>query len=237
MPRAPRRQTGDAPFVPANSYAWTHGVIDLPNRNEHRIRFYEDNRYQILDPYTVLPNDPWYVRIRHNVKPIPAEWTRMLFTPYRPFMVGTWVPGKLVAPNTVEFERKRIWWDGKKYPDVRNAAEPGEWREAVSWCFPAFPILPYTASSDRWWKSPVFSTALKIGRSPLLFGLRSVGRRVSRIVDGDARDSMASDDARYCLCLQSLESTIGFNELLHQSLAALQQRVNGMPVSEGCEFR
>jgi hypothetical protein len=42
----------------------------------------------------------------------------MLFTPYRPFMVGTWVPGHLVAENTIEFERKRIWWDGKKYPDV-----------------------------------------------------------------------------------------------------------------------
>ena len=36
------------------------GVIDLPSWAEHRIRFYEDNRYQILDPYTVLPNDPWY---------------------------------------------------------------------------------------------------------------------------------------------------------------------------------
>jgi hypothetical protein len=33
-------------------------------------------------------------------------------------MIATWVPGKLVAPNTIEFERKRIWWDGKKYPDV-----------------------------------------------------------------------------------------------------------------------
>jgi hypothetical protein len=42
----------------------------------------------------------------------------MLFTPYRPFMVGTWVPGKLVADRTIEFERKRIFWDGKKYPDV-----------------------------------------------------------------------------------------------------------------------
>ena len=42
----------------------------------------------------------------------------MLFTPYRPFMVGTWVPGKLVAEKTLEFERKRIFWDGKKYPDV-----------------------------------------------------------------------------------------------------------------------
>jgi len=73
---------------------------------------------EILDPYTVLPNDPWYVRIRHNVQPQPAEWTRMLFTPFRPFMVGTWVPGKLVAPGVIEFERKRIWWDGKKYPDV-----------------------------------------------------------------------------------------------------------------------
>jgi hypothetical protein len=90
----------------------------LPSWDEYRIRFYADNRYQILDPYTVLPNDPWYPRIRFNVKPAPAEWTRMLFSPYRPYMVGTWVPGHLVAENTVEFERKPIWWDGKKYPDV-----------------------------------------------------------------------------------------------------------------------
>ena len=33
-------------------------------------------------------------------------------------MVATWVPGKLVADKTIEFERKRIFWDGEKYPDV-----------------------------------------------------------------------------------------------------------------------
>lgn len=42
----------------------------------------------------------------------------MLFTPYRPYMIATWVPGTLIAPGVIEFERKRIWWDGKKYPDV-----------------------------------------------------------------------------------------------------------------------
>jgi hypothetical protein len=102
-----------------DSFAWTHGVIDLHDREvESRFRFYEDNRYKILDPYTTLPNDPWYPRIRFNMKPMPAEWCRMLFSPYRPYMVATWVPGKVIADKTIEFERQRIWWDGKKYPDV-----------------------------------------------------------------------------------------------------------------------
>src|SRR5690349_6328713 len=50
-----------APLVPAGTFGWTHGVIDLPSRDEHRLRFYDDNRYRILEPYTALPNDPWYV--------------------------------------------------------------------------------------------------------------------------------------------------------------------------------
>ena len=94
-------------------------MIDLPDREvEVRIRFTEDNRYRILDPYTVLPNDPWYVRIRHNVKPQPPEWVHMIFSPFRPFMVATWVPGTLRDGGVIEFERKRLYWDGKRYPDV-----------------------------------------------------------------------------------------------------------------------
>lgn len=60
------RHTGDAPFTPAGTFGWTHGVVDLPSRNEYRLRFYEDNRYRILDPYTSLPNDPWYPRIQRE---------------------------------------------------------------------------------------------------------------------------------------------------------------------------
>lgn len=88
------RHTGDAPFAPAGTFGWTHGVVDLPSRDEYRFRFYEDNRYRILDPYTVLPNDPWYLRVRFNVKPMPGEWARMNWYPYRPYMMATWVPGK-----------------------------------------------------------------------------------------------------------------------------------------------
>ena len=32
-------------------------------------------------------------------------------------MIGTWVPGKLVAEHIIEFERKRIYFDGTRYPD------------------------------------------------------------------------------------------------------------------------
>jgi hypothetical protein len=116
--RRAQRRDGAAPAVSEGSWSWTHGVIDLPNRDEHRFRWYEDNRYQILDPYTTLPNDPWYPRVRFNCDPVPPEWARMNFSPYRPYMVGTWVPGRLIDKDVIEFERKRIWWDGKKYPHV-----------------------------------------------------------------------------------------------------------------------
>jgi hypothetical protein len=109
---------GTAPCVQEGFYGWTHGVIDLPTREEHRIRFLEDNRYRILPPYTGLANDPWYPRVRFNVKPMPREWARMNFSPFRPYMVGTWVPGKLVAPGLIEFERTRIFFDGSKYPHI-----------------------------------------------------------------------------------------------------------------------
>ena len=102
----------------AGTFAWTHGVIDLPDRNEYRIRFYDDNRYQVLIPYTALPNDPWYARVRFNMEPQPPEWASMQFSQWRPLMAATWVPGTLVADNVVEFERKRLYFDGEKYPDI-----------------------------------------------------------------------------------------------------------------------
>ena len=86
---------GAAPRVQPGGWGWTHGVIDLPDRTEYRFRWFADNRYQILDPYTVLPNDPWYVRIRHNVAPRPPEWARMIFHPYRPYLPATWGPANI----------------------------------------------------------------------------------------------------------------------------------------------
>jgi len=117
MERGPVKR-GAAPCVQPGFFGWTHAVIDLPSWSEYHIRFTDDNRYQILLPYTSLPNDPWYPRVRFNVNPMPPEWSRMNFAPYRPYMVATWVPGKLVAPGVIEFERKRILFDGSKYPDV-----------------------------------------------------------------------------------------------------------------------
>lgn len=113
VPRAARRMSGDPPFVPSDSFGWTHGVIDVPSWDEHRIRFYEDNRYRLLMPYTTLPNDPWYVRVRFNAEPMPPEWARMSFSPFRPHMIATWVPGTLLIDNKgeqiIEFERKLVF--------------------------------------------------------------------------------------------------------------------------------
>jgi hypothetical protein len=37
-----------------------------------------------------------------------------------PYMLATWVPGKAVAKNIIDFERKDIWFDPmvRQYPDI-----------------------------------------------------------------------------------------------------------------------
>jgi hypothetical protein len=101
-----------------NTYLFAHGVINLPDKGTYYFRFTADNGYKILPPYNVLANEPWYVRIRSNIRPVAPEYGRQLFMPFRPWMLATWVPGKVLSKDLVEFERRPILFDGKRYPDV-----------------------------------------------------------------------------------------------------------------------
>jgi len=82
------------------------------------IRWTRPNGYQILPPYGDLPNDPWFPRVGFNINPWAPEWARQLFNPQPPFLLATWVPGKVLSPSIIEFERKRVFFAGGHYPDV-----------------------------------------------------------------------------------------------------------------------
>ena len=86
----------------------------------YRIRFTQPNGYMISAPYSAPPNDPWYVRVRFNLRPVATEYSRMPFIPKMPYMLATWVPGKAIAKNIIDFERKDIWFDPlvRQYPDI-----------------------------------------------------------------------------------------------------------------------
>lgn len=83
------------------------------------IRWFALNGYQVLVPYNDLPNDPWYARIRFNILPTPPEYGLQVWTPNRPFQLATWVPGAVLNPHLIQFERRPIRFrsDGV-YPDV-----------------------------------------------------------------------------------------------------------------------
>lgn len=81
------------------------------------IRWYNINGYQLLEPYGTTPNDPWFVRVRYNLTPIPPEWATQVWTPSRPNILATWVPGTVLSNHIIQFERKNIYFKGI-YPDV-----------------------------------------------------------------------------------------------------------------------
>ena len=101
------------------NYSFTPGgLLTVFSPNPYFIRFTQNNPYSILPPYSVPSNDPWYARVRFNLRPVAKEWARQNFTPFNPFMLATWVPGKILGPNLVEFERQPAYFDGKNYPDI-----------------------------------------------------------------------------------------------------------------------
>jgi hypothetical protein len=82
------------------------------------IRWYTNNGYQALPPYGTIPNDPWFVRVRFNLTPTPPEYGTQVWTPNRPYILATWVPGTVLSNNTIQFERRPIYFSGGIYPDV-----------------------------------------------------------------------------------------------------------------------
>jgi hypothetical protein len=70
MPAVSRRsQPGTDRF----SFA-PNGMLQFLDDRPYWLRFTETNGYQVLTPYSSPPNDPWYPRIRFNLRPVPSEW-------------------------------------------------------------------------------------------------------------------------------------------------------------------
>lgn len=81
------------------------------------IRWYAQNGYQILKPYNDIPNDPWFARIRFNTTPTPPEWATQVWTPSRPYILATWVPGQVLSKHLIQFERSPMFKNAQA-PDV-----------------------------------------------------------------------------------------------------------------------
>ncbi|MGC1582156.1 MAG: hypothetical protein WA766_11765 [Candidatus Acidiferrales bacterium] len=82
------------------------------------IRWYAQNGYQLLSPYGTTPNDPWFIRVRFNQVPPPPEWATQVWSPQRPFILATWVPGTVLSQNVIQFERRPIYFQNAQYPDI-----------------------------------------------------------------------------------------------------------------------
>lgn len=107
------------PVASSSSYHFSPGgVLTVNDTGSYHIRFTNWNGYMVLPPYDTLPNEPWYVRIRFDINPLPREWARQQFAPFRPYQTAVWSPGKVLSSNIVEFERRPIWHDGRYYPDL-----------------------------------------------------------------------------------------------------------------------
>jgi hypothetical protein len=103
----------------ANSYEFSPGgLITVNSTDVYWIRFTKRNGYQALVPYAAPSGDPWYPVIRFNLRPVAKEWARQIFSPVQPYILATWVPGTILDPHLVEFERKPAYFDGLTYPDI-----------------------------------------------------------------------------------------------------------------------
>lgn len=94
------------------------GLVTFNSSATYWFRFRQNNGYQLLAPYGALLNDPWYLRVRFTLRPVPQEYGTQPFLPAMPYMLATWVPGTVLASNLLQFERPLINFDGANYPDV-----------------------------------------------------------------------------------------------------------------------
>lgn len=100
------------------AYQLTGRTLTLSSNGNFSIRFLAQAGYLATAPYTVQPNTPWYARLRYSLSAVPPEYARQIFSPIRPYQLASWVPGKVLGPNLIEFERKQIFSDGLHMPDI-----------------------------------------------------------------------------------------------------------------------
>ena len=101
------------------TYLFTSQLLQVANRLAYAVRFTAQNGFQALVPYIAPSYLPWYPRVRFALTAPAPEYMTQIFTPMRPYQMGSWVPGKILSSHLVEFDRKHIYTDARKpYPDI-----------------------------------------------------------------------------------------------------------------------
>lgn len=102
-----------------NTYTMSTIVMTVfSSSTTYYVRWFQTNGYQVLAPYGNIPNDPWFPRIRFNLTPTPPEWPTQVWTPNRPFVLATWVPGTVLSTHVIQVERRPMYFRNGIYPDV-----------------------------------------------------------------------------------------------------------------------
>ena len=108
------------------------GVLGVNRVTNYWIRFTEHNGWKVLPPYSTPLTDPWWVRVRFNLRRVPPEYAVQPYVPYRPYRPASWVPGRVLEGRIIEFERKEMFFEGAMYPDVLIYSASGEFKHALS---------------------------------------------------------------------------------------------------------
>ena len=103
----------------SKGYAFTGGMIELASAAvSYSIRFLVQNGYQALPPYEAPSYLPWFPRVRFSLQPPALEYPIQSFLPTRPYLLGYWIPGTVLAPNLIQFDRQGIYNDPNHLPDI-----------------------------------------------------------------------------------------------------------------------
>lgn len=108
-----------APFTAsATTYLLSGRYLNLASNGTYYLRFTQPNGYLALSPYNAQPNTPWYARIRFSLTPVAPEWAQQNWLPQRPYLLASWVPGTVLDPSLIQFERSQIFYNPAQLPDI-----------------------------------------------------------------------------------------------------------------------
>lgn len=108
-----------APFTASSTtYVISGREFTVASNGTYYMRFIQPNGYLALTPYNTQPNVPWYVRIRFGLTPVTPEWATQNFLPQRPYQLATFVPGTVLDPSLIQFERPQMFYDTSSLPSI-----------------------------------------------------------------------------------------------------------------------
>jgi hypothetical protein len=101
-----------------SQYTFVGKLLSVYTIDTLYFRFLKNAAYQVFPPYWNPPNTPWFVRIGYSSSAFPQEYSNQPFIPNRPYLLGTWVSGKVLDSSLIEFERKQIFNSSQYLPDI-----------------------------------------------------------------------------------------------------------------------